>query len=626
MAISQGIPMGWIDPVKTSKMIYNIPPDVVSSALDLEEKGIDFPWLSLEQENSAIEYYKNKYPDDLPEERFNRVKGYAESKRQWAPKQTWEWEVNPIKKETMDWERQWFGSFMRESLWEFTAPTRAAISHLPKIWANILDAGEDVVTWMYWPIMPQKTKERIKSEAETMQEWAQWIKEWMQEGLWVDPESFSTKSWEFVAEAAAMMWLWEIAWVNAWWFIPWMAQAQLWSVVSEWEPATIAETLIWWAINKWIQLAWEWFKAAKKIVKPYMSDIVAKGIKPTWLTTTKAMKWFEDKVVLWAESIINNLDNLSLVDDAWQQLPKWKLPETISQFSDAIWQNKQHIYKAFKSVSDDVAQQWRWWLVNSKVEIAPIVDDLNNEIINNKNLQDFYPDVVSEAKKYADIFTKRWAEDVDNAYELLKMFNSELSVFYNKASKWTLTSSDIAKNNVLLAIRNQLSKQVDDTIMNALWWDDVYRALKDQYSALTSIERQVWSRAAKEMNKNVFWLVDYTDIYTIPNAVSAITDLNVWWVIKQFSIEWIKNYMKSINSSDRYIKLLFKKLAPKELWYAWILKEAFVPESVKNIWNAWKWLASDVIQWGMRAWIAKWVSEWWEMANKALWLWEDKIQ
>lgn len=572
-----GVQRGWR--LWGAKTIYNFTPESFSEN-EATPTGKYFPSLTQQEEKNLQSHLKNKFPDMSGKERFSIAEQYVNEKQE-----------KRLSNDRPPEQKTTFGGFMRDSFNEFTAPTRWAIAQIPQIAGNtvwmladiaeepwkLLNKAQESLIWG-----TSTTPQALDNVDQNIKELWQQGKAWLQNALWVDPNSFATKSGEFIADMSAIAGASTAVGAGGLGALPWMIQTQIGSSIMEGEPATVLETLAWWVFSKLLQVWGNKLKGLQKLLKPEIDDMITKGIKPTvskWDSVWLAK--YKDKTLKAVWAIIDQSDNIQLADDFGEALPKWTLPESVAQFSEAIGQSKLNIFKAYKGLSDDVANRSGLEKITTQVKIQPVLDDLMN-LKSNKNIATTHPEVISIADDYIARFKDRWSLSVDDADEILRSLNADLGTFYNKMVRWTINMNEATKNTVLISVRNNLSKSLDETIETALGWSKQYRSLKDQFSALKTIEKDVAKRAIVEARKNGISLIDYTDIFNAWEAIMALGTGNISLGAKAVWQNIIKNYFKAINKPDRYIKLMFEKMS-KELGKT--ADDGLIKQATKTIWK-----------------------------------------
>ena len=305
---------------------------------------------------------------------------------------------------------------------------------------------------------------------------------------------------------------------------------------------------VWEIVNK-IKIPVSEWEIAKTITKLDSNtlNLIDKSIKPTvaWKQSAADLAKFQENVVKSVDSIIQNKDNLKFTDELWQTI-EWKTPESLQQFSEAIWQTKNSIFQQYNSLAKKA-----WKTVD--VPLDNIVKELDG-IINNQLLDISAPWL----RKYAESMKKTVAKInklwVEQSQQLLQQLNAKLKAFYRNPNP-----NDIWKNMVDVLISNNLRQWLDDSILKALW-DNQYSNLKSKYGELVSIEKEVAKRALIEARRNNKSLLDFTDIFSAWDIIGWLA----WWqfgfVAKWLIQKGIKEYFKFLDNPNNNIKKLFKKV------------------------------------------------------------------
>jgi len=274
---------------------------------------------------------------------------------------------------------------------------------------------------------------------------------------------------------------------------------------------------------------------------------IRSGVKPGLNAEKKTlggMAKYEKKARDAVKAIVDNKEKLSLVDEFGDTV-EGGLPESLKQFSDSINQTKKQIFDQYDNLAKAAGK------TGEMIDLKKIGNELT-KIIDNKVLNTENPSIV----KYAQERIARYAKTAytpEEAQEAIKILNQSLDTFYKNPSY-----DSASKAYVDSLIANMLRNNLDNLIEKATGSE--YQALKSQYGALRSIEKDVVHRTLVDARKNAKGLMDVTDILSGGEAVAGLLSLNPAMIAKATTQKGIKEYFKYLNDPNVIIKNMFKKV------------------------------------------------------------------
>lgn len=301
----------------------------------------------------------------------------------------------------------------------------------------------------------------------------------------------------------------------------------------------------------------ERFRPTQKEIDNYVLDKFERGVKPTIVGKTGTLGQadkYKQNAVEAVKIIANNKDNLKFVDDAGEEIVG-RTPQSMREFAESIDQTKKSVFEKYNDLAKQAGK------AGGEIDGENIVKELD-VVKGNKALSVTNP----EAIKYADDVQKRLMEfddkgefvgykkfDVPLAQDIVKNYNNSLELFYRNPSYDSASRAAIDAGVV-----NNFRKSLDDVIENLT--GEQYQALKNQYAALKTIEKDVVKRAnilARQNNKS---LLDYSDIFSGGEMVAGIMTLNPAMFAKGAAQKGIKEWFKYLNSPNRAVKKMFEKV------------------------------------------------------------------
>ena len=276
-----------------------------------------------------------------------------------------------------------------------------------------------------------------------------------------------------------------------------------------------------------------------------VDTLFTKAVRPTMQGKQNIgqMEKAREQAVEAVRTINRNSPNLKYTDDLGQEITG-RTPESLREFSQSIQQTKQDIYKQY----NDLAKQ----AGDNGVTVNPnkFADEFDS-FINDKAVQVAAPETIQYAKSMRERFGEIGdlaPEDIEN---VIKLYNQDLSTFYKNP-----TADQGRKIAVDAMIVNNLRKQLDEAISNSTGAE--YQALKKQYGALRSIEKDVLNATIRDARKNVAGLIDFTDIFSGGQLAAGVISMNPAAIGGAAAQRGIKTYFKYLNDPNVQVKKMFQ--------------------------------------------------------------------
>lgn len=414
----------------------------------------------------------------------------------------------------------------------------------------------------------------VASDILTVVQWwaglaSKWAKlAWLK---WIASKSFNLpKVWSYWGQS-----LWTLSDISktAWWAADlwlwvWMEKLNAWIGNIASKPLRIAaKTAL--APTKpltaWKEALWIWqpkqipvdrsnvdIKQPKDIVlTPQIEDKIQRSIKPTVIEKkwSKVLDKFNKDVVSSIDTVSQYLPQINLKDTDWNIVDR---PiETIRDFWDSIDQAKTMVFKEYDSLKK---QAWEKWV---EVSLDWSIKELNKAkewlkwLPWQKQVISYIDDQIADLSEIKKL-------SVDDSQKALQIYNEKLTAYYRNPQP-----NDVWKASIDALIANTIRQEMNNLIEWATW-SPAYKVLKERYWSLSNVEKEVMKRAIVSGRWNAKSLLDFTDMFTADQAISAIINLATWniaWAVKSWAsalfINSIKNFYKNINSPDKNIKDLF---------------------------------------------------------------------
>lgn len=270
-----------------------------------------------------------------------------------------------------------------------------------------------------------------------------------------------------------------------------------------------------------------------------------RAVKPSvsGKNTPAQLTKYRENIVTGVNTIKANQAKLSFVDEAGENITG-KTPETIQQLADALDQTKKSVFEQYDALAKQAGGQ------GLSIDTAPIASELNS-VISNKALQLTNPRAIQYAKDMQQRYIDISKLDAVTAQEVIQNYNKSLEAFYRNPS---YDSASQAAIDALIA--NRVRQALDEGITGLTGQE--YQALKNQYGALKSIERDVMKAALREARKNTKGLIDFTDIFSGGQVVNGILNLNPAQIAQGLTQKAIAEFYTFLNSPNRAVKKMFE--------------------------------------------------------------------
>lgn len=244
------------------------------------------------------------------------------------------------------------------------------------------------------------------------------------------------------------------------------------------------------------------------------------------------------------KTIYENRGNIRFLDEAGN--PIQKLPETLNEFSSAIQQTKESVFKQYDALAKQASGK------GASIDLIHIANEVERGV-SNKAIKTLYPQVRKYALDKATSLRKTGKFTPEDAQAAIKMLNNSLEAFYKNPNPETASHAVIDAG-----IANNLRKALDQAVVNAT--GEAYRPLKHAYASLLSIEKDVNRRAIVHARQNAKGLIDFTDIFAGSDIAQGILTMSPSRIATGVAKKGIAAYIKSINNPDRIIREMFRSV------------------------------------------------------------------
>lgn len=283
-------------------------------------------------------------------------------------------------------------------------------------------------------------------------------------------------------------------------------------------------------------------KPVSEKISDTIGDLYNKAVRPTTIKGNSAILAKNNaNVEAGVRAIVDNKDNLSLGEEGVQT------PETLAHTSDAIAQTKDAIFNKYDAMQKEATGKGT--TINGlglAQSLQPIIDDKALEVVS--------PQTKEYAVKLFDRLQNAGDMTPEEAQDMIKGFNGRLKAYYRNPSP-----DQYGNTAVDALVANNARKSLDDAITSAS--GPGYQALKNQYGALSSMEKDVGRAAQRASNYQNKGLLDFSDIFTGEQVARGILSGNPAEVASGLGGRLIKEYYKKLNNPDANIKNMFSKVS-----------------------------------------------------------------
>ena len=240
-----------------------------------------------------------------------------------------------------------------------------------------------------------------------------------------------------------------------------------------------------------------------------------------------------------------------------------RLPQSRSDYLDALTQTKEEIYKQYSSLANQAGQQ------DVKIDLKSAIDKVVDPLLKNEAIQRNAPELMPKIQKLKDAVASGKLLSPEEAQKEIEFLNAQLQAYYKNP-----TMQEQSISVVKASLVHNIRVATDDAIEAALGRGG-YQELRNKYSSLKAIEADLTKAAAKQLkamnNGVVNPVVDSLSGGEVAIAVlkgmtghpGAATHLvrPIGWKGMKFWREWI-------NNPDRNIKDMFEKVAKSSTTFA----------------------------------------------------------
>lgn len=252
-------------------------------------------------------------------------------------------------------------------------------------------------------------------------------------------------------------------------------------------------------------------------------------------------------------SIVENKPNLEFTDH-FGNVARGRLPQSLDEFSDAIDQTKERIFKKYDTMAQQAQQGGIY------VPLVHAADELEN-IARDRVTAVQSPEVGKYAQELADRYRGQSFFSPSETQRAIKMLNESLKAFYKNPSMETASRAAVEAK-----LASLLREELDSAIRYGV--APGYQELKNQYGSLKAIEKEVASRAqvVGRQEPGGGLLGRFADVAVIGEFLTGLATLNPSMMLSAVGLKGAAEYLKYQRGPNLAISKLFdaaeKQTAP----------------------------------------------------------------
>jgi hypothetical protein len=277
-------------------------------------------------------------------------------------------------------------------------------------------------------------------------------------------------------------------------------------------------------------------------------DRYNRAIRPTVKGKTNSTQIAKgnDQVLSAVKSIGENKPNLEFTDANGEPI-QGQLPKSVDQFTQAITQTKKSIFQQYDALAKQAGDQ------GIAVDTKSIASELN-PVIDSKALKIANPRAIEYAQNLQQRLLAEGSIDAPTVQDIIQHYNEALKAFYRNPNYETASTASIDA-----MVANKFREALDAQITDATGTQ--YQALKNQYGALASIEKDVAHRNIVWGRQNTVGLTSgLSDIASGTELVRGLIKLNPADLAASGVIKGLQKYIKYLNDPDVGVSKIFSQI------------------------------------------------------------------
>ncbi len=253
----------------------------------------------------------------------------------------------------------------------------------------------------------------------------------------------------------------------------------------------------------------------------------------------------DQRILTAVDQIIGNRASLKLTDSGGREL-NGALPRSLLQFSQAVDQTKKALFTRYDALARSAGD------MGVQVDLAPVIAELR-AIAKKPEVIDLHPELIPQAELLARNFEARGFYTPAAAQDAIENMNKMLQAFYKNP-----TAETVSRGTMLAPIARTLRDELDKAIEGSSGAG--YQALRLQYGALRSVEKDVAAAVQREASKLPGGISGtLADIAAAESFIHGVITLSPAMIARAGGIRAARNAVKYLNDPNRAIERMFAR-------------------------------------------------------------------
>lgn len=281
---------------------------------------------------------------------------------------------------------------------------------------------------------------------------------------------------------------------------------------------------------------------AKAVDKPF-----AKAVRPSLKRKTAAGLARSKQVAREGiESIVDNKENLRFIDDITGEVLEGQLPKNLNQTSQAVSQTKTRIFSRYSKLREEAGAGGK------TISTDPVIKELQKKIDDWVTKTANRP-LVKYAQQWIDDLRAKGTLTLQEADDLAKTMNVNLDTFFKGRNPLGSVTSGVDE-----IIRRQMNTGLDDVVKATT--GEAFRALKQKYSALRSIEDDIAKAAKREFQQGGGLVGEAATAAAAAEIAGGVVTGRVDLAIRGLFLKAAASVNRFLNKPSRAIEKIFREV------------------------------------------------------------------
>ncbi len=300
-------------------------------------------------------------------------------------------------------------------------------------------------------------------------------------------------------------------------------------------------------IGEGLDIAKDTYKLIPKSVPKIdmMIDEAADSGLKTIISTTQKNNDYQYRQYLrkGREAVKDTVENKGTLafTDADGEIITGKLPKTMSQFSETVYQRKKPIIEEANALREEAG------LGSLRVELTPLADKLE-KYANKPAIRTENPEAAAYALQKAELYRKQGFYTLDDAQEAMGELNIKLDNYLRSPSP---------QKAIDVISGNNIREMLNDAVQQGAVGGERYKQLRQLYGGYSTIEKDVTRKAINAMVRTVKAGPDFLDVISGMEFVAGLATFNPAMMVRAGTLESLNLYRKWHNNPNRYVKNMF---------------------------------------------------------------------